>query len=139
MDNLEVKRIRESLGLTQQQLAKSCGVSVRSVQNWEAGSVAIPDSKRLLLQSLVLVMALAIGRRPSISTLTCGRWMLPIVGYWTGCFTVNANVFQTAGKRYHLPGVGKMVTKKKGSCCLLSRTGCLLFGFTLSAIKPTSL
>lgn len=53
MDNLEVKRIRESLGLTQQQLAKSCGVSVRSVQNWEAGSVAIPDSKRLLLQSLV--------------------------------------------------------------------------------------
>ena len=50
MDNLEVKRIRESLGLTQQQLAKSCGVSVRSVQNWEAGSVAIPDSKRLLLQ-----------------------------------------------------------------------------------------
>lgn len=53
MDNLEVKRIRESLGLTQQQLAKSCGVSVRSVQNWEAGSVIIPDSKRLLLQSLL--------------------------------------------------------------------------------------
>ena len=53
MDKLEVKEIRESLGLTQRQLATSCGVSVRSVQNWEAGSVEVPASKVLLLQSLV--------------------------------------------------------------------------------------
>lgn len=48
---MDVKKLREIKGLTQQDLADKCGVSLRTVQNWEAGR-KIPDSVVLLLQML---------------------------------------------------------------------------------------
>jgi len=37
MNKLEIKKLREKLGLTQKQLAKLIGCSFRTVQNWEQG------------------------------------------------------------------------------------------------------
>jgi transcriptional regulator with XRE-family HTH domain len=48
---LDVKKFREAHGLTQQDLADKCGVSLRTVQNWEKGK-NIPESSLKLLQSL---------------------------------------------------------------------------------------
>lgn len=48
---MDVKELRSSLGLSQEQFAKKIGVSVRTVANWEAGKV-IPASKMELLQGL---------------------------------------------------------------------------------------
>lgn len=47
----DVKKIREANHLTQKQLAEMCGVTLRTVQNWEAGKT-IPDNILRLLQSL---------------------------------------------------------------------------------------
>lgn len=39
---IDVKKIREDKGLTQKELADLCGVTTRTVQNWENGGT-IPD------------------------------------------------------------------------------------------------
>lgn len=52
MQNLDIKQIRESLNLTQQEFANKLGMSLRSVQNWEAGGV-IPQSKHEIIRKLV--------------------------------------------------------------------------------------
>lgn len=39
---VDVKKIREAKGLTQKELADMCGVTTRTVQNWENGGT-IPD------------------------------------------------------------------------------------------------
>lgn len=51
MNNLDIKKIRTMLGLTQKQLAETVGVSVNTIQNWESGG-KIPKSKHPILQSL---------------------------------------------------------------------------------------
>lgn len=53
MNDLDIKKIRESLGLSQEQLAEMVGVHPRTVQNWESGS-KIPKSKHGILRNLVL-------------------------------------------------------------------------------------
>lgn len=50
-NDLDVKKIRESLGLTQEKFAETLGVHTRTVQNWESGST-IPDSKRAILRDV---------------------------------------------------------------------------------------
>lgn len=52
MNELNIKEIRQKLGLTQVELAKRLGVDYRTVQNWEYGK-AIPTSKHELLSSLL--------------------------------------------------------------------------------------
>ena len=52
MENLDIKLIREKLGVTQEQFAEMVGVHPRTIQNWEAGS-AIPQSKRAILRQLM--------------------------------------------------------------------------------------
>lgn len=47
----DIKKLRENKGLTQQELAEKCGVTVRTVQNWEAGK-KIPESAVRLLQGI---------------------------------------------------------------------------------------
>ena len=47
----DVKILRKNLKLTQDALAKECGVSLRTVQNWEKGET-IPESTQKLLRSL---------------------------------------------------------------------------------------
>lgn len=47
-----VKEIRTSLGLTQPELARRIGVSIKTIANYEAGNV-IPASKQALLQELL--------------------------------------------------------------------------------------
>lgn len=51
MSDLDIKKIRTILGLTQKQLAETVGVSVNTIQNWESGG-KIPKSKHPILQSL---------------------------------------------------------------------------------------
>lgn len=48
---MDVKKMREDMGVTQQELAQLCGVSIRTVQNWEIGK-AIPDSMVRLLEAV---------------------------------------------------------------------------------------
>lgn len=47
----DIKKIREQNNLTQKQLSEICGVTLRTVQNWEAGKT-IPDNIVKLLRSL---------------------------------------------------------------------------------------
>lgn len=44
MNDLDIKKIRTDLGVTQAELAKRLGVSERTVQNWESGTT-IPETK----------------------------------------------------------------------------------------------
>lgn len=47
---IDVKKIRDAKGLTQKELANLCGVTIRTVQNWENGGT-IPDMvKKYLTQ-----------------------------------------------------------------------------------------
>lgn len=52
MNYLEVKKIREKLGVSQETFAKMVGVHPRTIQNWESGSV-IPKSKHEILRGLI--------------------------------------------------------------------------------------
>ena len=40
MNDLDIKKIRTDLGLTQVEFAKRLGISMRTVQNWESGVAA---------------------------------------------------------------------------------------------------
>jgi phage repressor protein C with HTH and peptisase S24 domain/DNA-binding XRE family transcriptional regulator len=51
MADINIKKLRSDLSLTQSQLADMCGVSTRTIQNWESGSL-IPDSMLLLLKNI---------------------------------------------------------------------------------------
>ena len=51
MNDLDIKKIRTDLGLTQVEFAKRLGISMRTVQNWESGG-AIPESKHEILRGL---------------------------------------------------------------------------------------
>ena len=52
MNDLDIKKIREKLGISQEQLAEMVGVHPRTVQNWESGST-IPKSKHAILRGLM--------------------------------------------------------------------------------------
>lgn len=47
----DVKKIRTKYNLTQQELADKCGVTLRTVQNWERGKT-IPESALKLLKEM---------------------------------------------------------------------------------------
>ena len=51
MSEINIKDLRNNLGISQELLAKMIGVSPRTVQNWEAGS-KIPNSKHAILREL---------------------------------------------------------------------------------------
>ena len=51
MNDLDIKKIRNNLGITQKKLAEMVGVSVNTILNWESGG-NIPKSKHPILQSL---------------------------------------------------------------------------------------
>ncbi len=53
MNDLDIKKIREQLNVSQEKLAEMLGVHPRTVQNWESGS-KIPKAKHAILRSLVL-------------------------------------------------------------------------------------
>ena len=57
MDAEDVKKLREILGLTQEELAQKIGVTRNTIINYEKGGV-IPDSKIQLIQSLFDLAAL---------------------------------------------------------------------------------
>lgn len=52
-DLIDVKTLRENLGITQKELAKMIGVSEKTVQNWEYGR-KVPETKSVILRSLSL-------------------------------------------------------------------------------------
>lgn len=47
----EVKKLREARGWTQLELAEKCGVTLRTIQNWEAGK-PMSNAQIKLLQSI---------------------------------------------------------------------------------------
>ncbi|MCM8872461.1 MAG: helix-turn-helix domain-containing protein [Paludibacteraceae bacterium] len=49
---MDVKKAREYLNVTQHELAELCGVTLRTIQNWESGK-PIPKNKVKLLQTLI--------------------------------------------------------------------------------------
>ena len=53
MNDLNIKEIREKLGVSQETLAEMVGVHPRTIQNWESGT-KIPKSKHAILRDLVL-------------------------------------------------------------------------------------
>ena len=53
MNDIDVKKIREKLGVSQEVLAEMVGVHPRTIQNWESGS-KIPNSKHAILRDLIL-------------------------------------------------------------------------------------
>lgn len=53
MSELDIKDLRQKLGVTQKELAKMVGVSENTVQNWEYGR-KIPSTKHQILRSLLL-------------------------------------------------------------------------------------
>lgn len=53
MNDLDIKKIRERLGISQETLAEMVGVHPRTIQNWESGTT-IPKSKHAILRDLVL-------------------------------------------------------------------------------------
>ncbi|WP_454758274.1 helix-turn-helix domain-containing protein [Caulobacter segnis] len=48
-DNIDVRAIRQKLGLTQQQFAIQFGFSLATLRNWEQGTRVPPGSSRVLL------------------------------------------------------------------------------------------
>jgi len=52
MNALEIKQKRKKLGLTQEELAKKLGVSLKTISNYEKGEV-IPESKKELLHKIL--------------------------------------------------------------------------------------
>lgn len=54
MNNLDVKKIREELSYTQQEIANELKVNVRTVQKWESGEVKIRKSTELAINNLRL-------------------------------------------------------------------------------------
>lgn len=53
MNDLDIRKIREKLGVSQETLAEMIGVHPRTVQNWESGTT-IPKSKHAILRELVI-------------------------------------------------------------------------------------
>lgn len=53
MNDLDIKEIREKLGVSQEKLAEIVGVHLRTIQNWESGTV-IPKTKYTILRNLLL-------------------------------------------------------------------------------------
>ncbi len=53
MNDLDIRKIREKLGVSQEALAEMIGVHPRTVQNWESGTT-IPKSKHAILRELVI-------------------------------------------------------------------------------------
>lgn len=53
MNDLDIKKIREQLNVSQEKLAEMLGVHPRTVQNWESGTT-IPKAKHAILRELTL-------------------------------------------------------------------------------------
>jgi DNA-binding transcriptional regulator YiaG len=52
MTRQEFKKLRESIGYSQSQLAKEMGLYVRSISRWETGEVPLPRMAELALRYL---------------------------------------------------------------------------------------
>lgn len=51
---MDIKTARKTLGLSQEAFAKKLDVSVRTIGNWENGSVSVPPSKLDKIRELVV-------------------------------------------------------------------------------------
>lgn len=53
MSDLELKKVRKALKLTQTELGEKLGVHYKTIQNWEKGGT-IPHAKKMLIRELVV-------------------------------------------------------------------------------------
>lgn len=67
MNREELRRRRESLGMSQDQLARALGVTRQSVYMWEAGRTAIPALLDLALRALEIDATSATQGNVSVS------------------------------------------------------------------------
>src|SRR5580658_10616468 len=68
----ELSMVRSLLGLTQQQMAEELGISMRSIQEYEAGRNRTPPFIRQALHLITIKTALK-RRNPLLMTETTGR------------------------------------------------------------------
>lgn len=61
---IDIKIFRKKYHLTQDALAKECGVKLRTVQNWEKGKT-VPESMQKLLESI----AAKYENKPTVNTI----------------------------------------------------------------------
>lgn len=62
---------RKSLGFTQEEFAKKCGTTIRTVQNWEKGGVITPQAMKLFqyieAESISGKQAIAVDHSTAVS------------------------------------------------------------------------
>jgi DNA-binding XRE family transcriptional regulator len=66
MNDLDVKKIRKKIGVSQEVLAEMVGVHPRTVQNWEAGGV-VPKSKHAILRDILKTQQMDSDQNDSIT------------------------------------------------------------------------
>ena len=69
MSELDIKYLRQKLGVTQKELAKMVGVSENTIQNWEYGR-RIPSTKHQILCSLLPNNTSSVGSSRPISEIS---------------------------------------------------------------------
>lgn len=100
MSNIDIKKIRKNLGLTQEEFAKRLYVSFRTIQNWEKGET-IPVSKHAILSELMNETKKIVDKPQLISQ---GIPMLPFDAFaGVGDSTVAAVNFDVIEERYIVP------------------------------------
>ncbi len=60
MTGLEAKKVREYLGLTQEQLAKKMAVSRKAVNGWETGAAVITPQQDYILHTFAVLRSPAL-------------------------------------------------------------------------------
>jgi|GEM_PF-964813 len=56
MNDLDIKKLRKSLKLTQSELAEKLGVHYKTIQNWEKGGT-IPESKKASIRNIGILLS----------------------------------------------------------------------------------
>lgn len=69
ISNLDIIKFRENNGLTQQALADELNVSLKTIQNWEAGKT-IPNTKIKLLRNYITIKSNITQEKENISDTT---------------------------------------------------------------------
>lgn len=104
MSDLDVRKIREQLQISQTKLSEVIGVSLRTIQNWESGET-IPKTKHEILRNLLLKDKIQeLEFVSSIKTLKKGIPLLPFDAFaGVGDSSVSGVDFNAITERYEIP------------------------------------
>lgn len=104
MSDLDVRKIREILQISQTKLSEYIGVSLRTIQNWESGET-IPKTKHEILRNLLLKDKIQnLEFVSSIKSLKKGIPLLPFDAFaGVGDSSVGGVDFNAIIERYEIP------------------------------------